>query len=212
MKVAIYARVSTEGMKLSDGTRLKGQTVDPQLLELREYCTRQGWLVASEWTDVMSGTYGSRPGLDAMFDACRRGGIDAVVVVKLDRLGRSLLNVVKLVEEMDRIGVAIICSSQGIDTRKDSPGGRMMLQVMAAVSEFERALISERTKAGLRVVKARGVVLGRPSKTLVAPEARGPIVAGWLEAGRPGGLRGLAKLLGGCSPATAMLVARDAAA
>ena len=203
LRVAIYARVSTEGMKLADGTRAKGQSVDPQLLELREYCARQGWTVAGEWTDVMSGTYAARPGLDAMVMEGVRGGFDAVVVVKLDRLGRSLLNVVKLVETLDSRGVAVICTTQGIDTRKSSPTGRFVMQLMAAFAELERAMISDRTKAGMRAVAARGVVLGKKSvKAPATPEGRAAVVREWRAQGGKG-YRKLAAMLGGCSVSAA---------
>lgn len=199
MNIAIYARVSTEGKKQSDGSRLKGQTVDPQLLELREYCARQAWPVVGEWTDVMSGTKAARPGLDALLVKCRSGGVDAICVVKLDRLGRSLINVVDLVDRLNKMGVAIICTSQGIDTRKDSPCGRMIMQIMAAFAEFERAIISERTVAGLANAKSKGAVLGRPNPQLIPEADRHAVVALWRLRGRPGGLRGLGQLLGGVS-------------
>src|SRR6478752_3199158 len=135
MNSAIYARVSTEGKKNADGSRMKGQTVDPQLLELRDYQARQGFTPAGEFTDVMSGTKAARPGLDSLVASAKAGGIEVILVVKLDRLGRSLINVIRLIEELDAAGVAVICTSQGIDTRKDSPCGRMILQIMAAFSE-----------------------------------------------------------------------------
>lgn len=199
IRAAIYARVSTEGKKSPDGTRLKGQTVDPQLLELRDYCARQGWNLVGEWTDVMSGTKAARPGLDSLLVKCRGGEVDVILVVKLDRLGRSLLNVVRLVEELDSAGCAVVCTSQGIDTRKGSPCGRMILQIMAAFAEFERALISERTVAGLVNARVRGKVLGKPNALLVPAVERPAVVALWRMRGRPGGLRGLGRLLGGVS-------------
>lgn len=207
-RVAIYARVSTEGMKGPDGTRMKGQTVDPQLLELREYCARQGWSVVGEWTDVMSGTLAARPGLDSMLVSAARGDVDTVVVVKLDRLGRSLLNVVRLIETLDSKGVAVICTTQGIDTRKSSPTGRFVMQLMAAFSELERAIISERTKAGLKAVKARGTPLGKPSRALAGVTDVPGVVAAWRAETGGKGLRELARRLGGCSTATAARLAR----
>jgi len=208
-RVAIYARVSTEGKMGTDGQRLKGQTVDPQLLELREWCARMKWTVVGEWTDVMSGTKAARPGLDALLSKCETGEIDAVVVVKLDRLGRSLLNVVKLVEDLDELGVAVICTSQGIDTRKDSPCGRMILQIMAAFAEFEKSLISERTIAGLAAAKARGSIVGKVSPVGPVGDARAVVIADWRTRTGGKGLRLLAKMLGGVSIATAAKWARE---
>lgn len=199
MNILLYARVSTDD-----------QTLDPQWLELREYATRQGWSVVGEYSDVLSGARAERPGLTALLARCGAGGVDAVVVAKLDRLGRSLLNVVGLVESLTQINVGLICVSQGIDTRKDNPCGKMMLSVLAAVAEFERDIIRDRTRAGLRAASARGVVLGKPSAALAGcPDIPGQIRA-WSETGRVGGLRGLAKLLGGCSVATASRLVKEA--
>lgn len=161
--------------------------------------------------DIISGARRDRPGLDALRRRVEEGGVDAVVCVKLDRLGRSVLNTVELVQWLAARNVAVICTSQGIDTRADNPCGRMMLSVMAAFAEFERDIIRERTKAGLRSAKAAGKTLGQPSKTLVAPSERGAAVKAWEESGREGGLRGLAKRLGGCSPNTAKKVMMEVA-
>lgn len=207
MNLAIYARVSTEGQKKPDGSRLSGQSVDPQLIELRDWATRNGATVVGEWTDVMSGTKAARPGLDALLARCREGGVEAIIVVKLDRLGRSLLNVIRLVEDLDRIGVAVICTSQGIDTRKGSPCGKMILSIMAAFAEFERALIAERTVSGLVAARARGVILGRPSKRVAADPAT--IVAEWRATHGGRSLRTLAAMLGGVSVSFASRLAKD---
>lgn len=209
MNIALYARVSTEGHRLPGGSQAPGQTVDPQLLELREYCSRQRWTVAREFTDVMSGTKDKRPGLDALVAEAEAGGVDLVLVVKLDRLGRSVLNVTRLIERLSAAGCGVICTTQGIDTRKDSPCGKMIVGLMAVFAEFERAIIVERTKAGLVNARAKGKVLGRPSPTLVAPEARGALITAWITGGRVGGVRALAKQLGGCSPSTAARLVRE---
>lgn len=191
IKACIYARVSTSA---KDGT---GQTLDPQLLELREYAARNKWPLMAEFTDVISGTKAKRDGLDAMIGAVKRKEVNLVLVVKLDRLGRSLTNVIQLVEKLSENSCAIICTSQGIDTRKDSPCGKMMLGMIAVFAQFEKSLIIERTLAGLANARANGVRLGRPSVKLI-PDWQ-PVVAKWKAEDRPGGLRGLAKTLGGVS-------------
>lgn len=188
MNIALYSRVSTND-----------QDVAAQVLELRSHCSRQGWSVISEYTDIISGAKAVRPGLDALLERCASGGVDAMVVVKLDRLGRSLLNVAMLIKKLDDMGVALICSSQGIDTRKDNPCGRFQLNMLSAVAEFERSLIRERTRAGLAVARANGKVLGRPSQTLISETQREPILRQWEAHGRQGGYRALAVLLK-CSP------------
>ncbi len=93
----------------------------------------------------------------------RAGKVGRVVVFKLDRLGRSLTHLALILDELQRLGVSLICTSQGIDTSGDNPAGRLQLGVLMAVAEFERSLIRERVNAGLRAAKGRGVKLGRPS-------------------------------------------------
>lgn len=190
MNIVLYSRVSTND-----------QDVAAQVIELRSYCSRQGWTIISEYTDIISGAKAVRPGLDALLERCAAGGVDAMVVVKLDRLGRSLLNVAMLIKKLDDMGVALICSSQGIDTRKDNPCGRFQLNMLSAVAEFERSLIRERTRAGLAVARSNGKVLGRPSQTLIPASEREAVIKAWLPV-RQGGYRRLAALLK-CSPMTA---------
>jgi DNA invertase Pin-like site-specific DNA recombinase len=92
----------------------------------------------------------------------RLGKLARILVVKLDRLGRSLAHIAITIAELQSANVALICTSQCIDTSTDNPAGRFQVSVLAAVAEFERGLIAERTKEGLRAVRARGVRLGRP--------------------------------------------------
>lgn len=198
MNVLLYARVSTEG-----------QTLDPQWLELRGHCARNGWTVLAEYSDVLSGAKAARPGLDAMIERCAAGGVGAVVCVKLDRIGRSVLNVVGLIERLEKMGVGVICPGQGIDTRKESPCGRMQYQIIAAVAEFERSMIRERTRAGLAVARANGKALGRRSTRAGTDAARVVIVAAWRAETGGKSVRDLARRLGGCSPTTAARLARE---
>jgi putative DNA-invertase from lambdoid prophage Rac len=149
-RVAIYLRVST-----SD------QSVEAQRLELAEYCRRRGWSDVREYEDTISGAKSSRAGLDAMMADVRKRSVHAVVCVKLDRLGRSLTHLVQIIAELTSHGVALVCPSQGIDTTEGNPAGRLQLHVLAAVAEFERELIKDRTRAGLAVARAKGRKLGR---------------------------------------------------
>jgi DNA invertase Pin-like site-specific DNA recombinase len=151
MRIAIYYRVSTAD-----------QTTDPQRLELLEYCRRQGWQDPKEFSDTISGSKWDRVGLDMLMKGVRAGRFDAVLCVKLDRLGRSLAHLAQLVGELTSHGVAIIATSQGIDTRGSNSAGRFQLHVLMAVAEFEREIIRERTKAGLANAIANGKKLGRP--------------------------------------------------
>lgn len=152
LKVGLYLRVSTEE-----------QTIETQILDLKAYCDRQGWQIVGMWSDVLSGSKKKRPGIDKMIDEAPFLEVDAIVTVKLDRLGRSLINVIDLVQTLSKLGIAVICTSQGIDTRQSNPAGRMMLGIMAVFAEFERDMIRERTCAGMRLAKSRGKKLGTPN-------------------------------------------------
>jgi DNA invertase Pin-like site-specific DNA recombinase len=105
-----------------------------------------------------------------MMTRIRKGGIHAVLVAKLDRLGRSLPHLIQIVAELDSLGVGLIVPSQGIDTSTNNPAGRLQLNVLAAVAEFEREIIRDRTRAGLAVARAKGKRLGRPPVTADLPE------------------------------------------
>ena len=195
MKTALYYRVSTDD-----------QTVEPQQQELRVYAQQRGWTVVAEFTDVVSGSKSSRVSLDLMMNRIRQREFDVVMVVKLDRLARSLSHFAQLVGEFDKHGVAFVCPGQGIDTSKSNPAGRLQMHVLAAVAEFERSLIIERTKAGLAAARARGVKLGKPSKRLPANHAE--ITRQWLSEGAVQ-LRELATRLGGVSVSTAFRLAQQ---
>jgi DNA invertase Pin-like site-specific DNA recombinase len=138
MRVVLYARVST-----SD------QDPEPQLRELRSYCDHQGWEVTSTYTDVISGAKTKRPNLDRLMAAAHQRKFDAVCVWKLDRFGRSLLDCLHKIEELDQSGVRFIATTQALDTDQRNPASRFMLQVLGAAAEFERSLILERTRAGV---------------------------------------------------------------
>lgn len=196
MKIALYLRVSTDD-----------QTTDPQKMELQAYAAQRGWIVADTFVDTISGSKSTRLALDKMLAQVRQKRYDAVLVVKLDRLARSLSHFAQLVAEFDKHGVALVCPGQGIDTSKANPAGRLQMHVLAAVAEFERSLIIERTKAGLAAAKARGVKLGKPSKRL--PENHGEIVSQWLKEGATQ-VRELANRLGGVSVSTAFRLAQTA--
>lgn len=137
MKVAIYARVSTEE-----------QHADKQVDALREYCERYKYEVFSEYVDVISGTTSSRPEFNRLLEDMRKYRFKAVVVTKLDRLGRSLSHLLSLFDEFKKKSVHFIAITQNIDTTTAT--GTLLFQIMGAFAEFERNIISERTKEGLR--------------------------------------------------------------
>jgi len=149
---AVYIRVSTEA-----------QRTDSQEQELKRYCRQRGWSDLTYYMDKICGAKASRPQLDRMMQDIRAGKIKRLIVYKLDRLGRSLTHLALILDELNRLKVPLIASSQGIDTSDDNPAGRLQLGVLMAVAEFERGIIKERVNAGLAAAKARGVRLGRPA-------------------------------------------------
>gem|GEM_PF-433173 len=169
-RVIIYGRVSTAE-----------QRHDSQISEVKEFCQRRFGDSASVSiiTDVASGSKTSREGLDRMMNLVRRGRVDVVACFKLDRLGRSLPHLAAIISELDQHGVALVSTSQGIDTSNDSPAGRLQMHVLCAVAEFEKTLIVERVRAGQAAARARGIKFGRPA-TLSQHRAQ---VAALLESG-----------------------------
>jgi DNA invertase Pin-like site-specific DNA recombinase len=187
----------------------EGQELEPQRLELLAYCQRQGLTYTVEFSDVISGTKSSRVGLDALMAAVRRKEIKTVVVVKLDRLGRSLSHLAGLMEDLMKHGVAFVATSQGIDTSKANPMAEMQIGLLSVFAQFERSLIVERTKAGLAAARARGVRLGKPSKVLPANWAT--VVAQWRSETGGTSIRDLAMRLNGVSLSTAFRLAKEGA-
>jgi DNA invertase Pin-like site-specific DNA recombinase len=152
MRVALYARVST-----ANGH----QDPEMQLRELREFIDRRGWQITEEYVDKgISGSKGSRPALDRLMADASRRKFDVVLVWKLDRFGRSLRHLVNALAELEALGLTFVSLRDNLDL--STPSGRLMFQIIGAMAEFERALIQERVKAGLRNAKAKGVRLGRP--------------------------------------------------
>ena len=159
-RIALYARVST-----SNGQ----QDPEMQLRELREYAKHRELIIIDEYIDRMTGSKDSRPALNRLMgDACQRR-FDAVLVWKLDRFGRSLRHLVNAIAELEALGVAFISFRDNLDLT--TPSGRLMFQIIGAMAEFERALIQERVKAGLRNARAKGKRLGRPPCSRTPPES-----------------------------------------
>jgi DNA invertase Pin-like site-specific DNA recombinase len=151
-RVAIYARVSTDG-----------QTSENQTRELRAVAERHGWEVVHEFIDAgISGAKGrdQRPAFDRMLKSAIRRDFDVIMAWSVDRLGRSLQHLVEFLSEVHAKGVDLYMHQQAIDTT--TPAGKAMFQMCGVFAEFERAMIQERVKAGLKRAKAQGKVLGRP--------------------------------------------------
>jgi DNA invertase Pin-like site-specific DNA recombinase len=151
MRAALYARVSTTN---------HGQDVNMRLRELREYCERRGFEIAGEYTDSASGAKDFWPELNRLMADVHQRKCDAVLVWKLDRFGRSLRHLVNALADLESLNVSFISLRDNLDL--STPSGRLMFQIIDAMAEFERALIQERVRAGLRNARAKGKRLGRP--------------------------------------------------
>jgi len=143
VKVAIYARVSTDD-----------QFAEKQVDALKDYCSRMSYDVFDVYVDVISGTSTSRPEFNRLLSDMRSYKFNCVAVTKLDRLGRSLQHLLSLIDEFKRKSVNFIAVTQNLDTT--SATGTLLFHVMGAFAEFERNIISERTKEGLKKAKNVG--------------------------------------------------------
>lgn len=143
IRAAIYARVSTAD-----------QTATLQVAELRQYCATRGWDVYGEYIDTISGTKSSRPGRDKLMKDVRARRVDAVLVWKLDRWGRSLADTVVTLQELTSAGVRFISTTQGLDTDNSNPIGRAMIGMLSVFAQFEKDMINERVNAGVKRYQA----------------------------------------------------------
>jgi len=152
-RVALYVRVSTDQ-----------QTIKNQERELQAVAERHGWQVVAVFKDQgISGAKGrdGRPGLDKLLQAVARKEVNMVAAWSVDRLGRSLQDLVHILQELHAKGVDLFLHQQGLDT--STPSGRAMFQMLGVFAEFERAIIRERVMAGLARARAEGKQLGRPA-------------------------------------------------
>jgi len=159
-KVALYSRVSTDR-----------QTTENQLIELRAVAERHGWLIVDEYIDQgISGAKGrdQRPEFDRLLKDAARRKFDLIACWSVDRLGRSLQDLVAFLSEIHAKKVDLYLHQQGMDTT--TPAGKALFQMMGVFAEFERTMIQERVKAGLARAKAQGKRLGRPTVSVQVEE------------------------------------------
>jgi len=152
-KVALYSHVSTDR-----------QTTENQLIELRAVAERHGWLIVDEYIDQgISGAKGrdQRPEFDRLLKDAARRKFDLIASWSVDRLGRSLQDLVGFLSEIHAKKVDLYLHQQGMDTT--TPAGKALFQMMGVFAEFERAMIQERVKAGLERARSQGKRLGRPT-------------------------------------------------
>lgn len=155
VRAAIYARVST------DEQADHGTSLDEQVRRCEAYCVAQGWaIVATHREEGVSGTLASRPQLDQLMYSAKRGELDAIVVAKLDRWGRSMRHLSAVLGDLDDLHVRFASVAEAIDS--STPSGRLLRNVLGAIAEFEREAIIERTSSGLRAVARGGWWPGGP--------------------------------------------------
>ena len=163
-KVAIYSRVST-----------LDQTIDNQLPELRDHCSKMGWEIVKEYADEgLSGTLSrdKRPALNSLIKDAYRRRFDSVVCWDISRIGRSMKELVLFLSDMKDRGIGICSVRQGFDTSTSM--GEIMFQFVGILSSWEREMIRERTLAGLDRAKSQGKTLGR--KKVITDEITSKIV------------------------------------
>jgi DNA invertase Pin-like site-specific DNA recombinase len=136
-KIAIYVRVSTDEQDLTS-----------QLESCKKYCEMNNYEIYKIYKDIYTGTSDNRPAFNELLQDMRQYRFSMVVVTKLDRMGRSLKHLLNLFEEFNSKGVQFVAVTQNIDTSTSS--GKLQMQILGAFAEFERNLISERTKEGLK--------------------------------------------------------------
>jgi DNA invertase Pin-like site-specific DNA recombinase len=154
-KVALYARVSTD-----DG----GQDPETQLYRLRSIAEGRDLSVFREYIDRASGKNLRRPALQELLKDGRKGRFDAVMIVKIDRLSRNVLDALYVLDDLRSAGVGLIITEEGIDTT--TPWGRAIFSIIATLADLERSNISERTMLGLNRARSEGKTGGRPRHQL----------------------------------------------
>jgi len=151
VRCAFYVRVSTHNGQ---------QNPEVQLNDLRPFAESRGWQLVAEYIDHCTGAKESRPELNRLLTDARQRKFDVVCVWKLDRFARSLKHLVLALAEFESLGIQFVSLKDNLDLTTAS--GRLMFQIIGAMAEFERSLIQERVRAGLRNARAKGKRLGRP--------------------------------------------------
>ena len=147
-RAALYTRVST-----------LDQNLQTQLLDLRQMASQRGLEIVQEYQDKISGAKARRPGLDQLMADARRGRFDVVLIWAFDRIARSVVHFLQVLDELNHLGIEFVSFREQIDT--GGPLGRAIVTIVSAVAELERSLIVERVRAGMRRARLEGQRLGR---------------------------------------------------
>jgi len=147
-RAVLYVRVSTPD-----------QSIEPQLLDLRQMAAARGYEIVREYSDKLSGTKSRRPGLDALLSDAQRHRFDVVMVWAFDRMARSVRHFLEVLDELNHLNIELVSFRESVDT--SGPLGRAMVVIVGAIAELERNLIVERVKAGMRRAKLDGRQIGR---------------------------------------------------
>lgn len=178
MRVAIYSRVSTADQK-----------IEMQSDELKAYCLRRGWEIVGDFIDSgVSGAKESRPALNRLLAESKLRMFDVVLVYRYDRFARSLRQLVNTLSDFDALGISFVSLHENVDTT--TPNGRLVFGIFASIAEFERELIRDRIRSGIRAAKARGIRFGRPRVDVNPAKVKAMRAAGksWAQVCRATGL------------------------
>lgn len=176
-RTAVYARVSTVE-----------QSSSMQIDELRAHCLRREWQLVEEYIDDgVSGSKESRPALNRLMADAKKRKFDTVLVYRFDRFARSMRQLVNALEEFRALGIDFVSLHEGVDT--STPNGRLVFGIFASIAEFERELIRDRVRSGMRAAKNRGIKIGRRRLEIDAEEVKRLLATGATT-------RGIAKALG----------------
>lgn len=157
MQVALYARVSTHDQ----------QTLPMQLKAMREYAKKRGWKVKHEIQEIGSGAK-TRPKREDLLKEARRRQVDAIIVWRLDRWGRSVSDLIGSIRELTDTGVGFVSLTEAFDLT--TPAGKALSGMLAVFAEFERDILRERVKAGIAHARAKGRPHGRPASASLLTE------------------------------------------
>ena len=137
LRAGLYARTSTTDQ----------QSIPAKLAELKEFCERRGWIVTGEYTEQLSGADDERPERQKLIHQAQRGRVDVVLVYRLSRWSRSVIDLFHTIGELTGAGVAFVSTSEGFDL--STPTGRLVAGMLAIVAQFEREILNENVKAGI---------------------------------------------------------------